>query len=70
MSTDDSADIARIAGLIAAADGGDAASAEALFTTLYQELHRVARRQLRAGGGGATLGATTLLSARAIKSLC
>jgi len=61
VSTDDSADVATVASLIAAADGGDAASAEALFTTLYQELRRVARRQLRAGGGAATLGATTLL---------
>lgn len=60
MSTNDSADVATVAALIAAADGGDAASAEALFTTLYQELHRLARRQLRAGSG-ATLGATTLL---------
>ena len=34
---------------------------QALFTTLYHELHRVARRQLRAGSAGVTLGATTLL---------
>jgi RNA polymerase sigma factor (TIGR02999 family) len=61
VSTDDSADVATIAGLIASADRGDAASARALFTTLYHELHRVARRQLRAGSAGVTLGATTLL---------
>ena len=61
MSTDLSADVATIAGLIASADRGDAASAQALFTTLYHELHRVARRQLRAGSAGVTLGATTLL---------
>ncbi len=61
MSTDDSADAATIAGLIASADRGDAASVQALFTTLYHELHRVARRQLRAGSAGVTLGATTLL---------
>ncbi len=61
MSTDDSADVATIAGLIASADRGDAASVQALFTTLYHELHRVARRQLRAGSAGVTLGATTLL---------
>ncbi len=60
MSTDD-ADATTIASLIVAADGGDAASAEALFTTLYQELHRLARRQLRVGSAGASLGATTLL---------
>ena len=61
MSTDDSADATTIARLIVAADGGSAASAEALFTTLYQELHRLARRQLRGGSAGASLGATTLL---------
>lgn len=61
MSTDASADATTIASLIVAADGGDAASAEALFTTLYQELHRLARRQLRGGSAGASLGATTLL---------
>ncbi|MBX3606686.1 MAG: sigma-70 family RNA polymerase sigma factor [Piscinibacter sp.] len=36
------------------------ASAE-LFATLYRELHRLARRQLQAGGPAATLSATTLL---------
>ena len=61
MSTDLSADVATIAGLIASADRGDAASAQALFTTLYRELHRVARRQLRSSDAGVTLGATTLL---------
>lgn len=61
MSSDDAPDVAKIAGLIASADRGDAASAQALFTTLYHELHRVARRQLRAGSAGVTLGATTLL---------
>lgn len=61
VSTADSADVATIAGLIASADRGDAASVQALFTTLYHELHRVARRQLRAGSAGVTLGATTLL---------
>lgn len=61
MSSDDAPDVAKIAGLIACADRGDAGSAEALFTTLYHELHRVARRQLRGGSAGVTLGATTLL---------
>jgi RNA polymerase sigma factor (TIGR02999 family) len=61
VSSDDSTSAATIAGLIAAADRGDPASAEALFTTLYQELHRLARRQLRVGSSNATLGATTLL---------
>jgi RNA polymerase sigma factor (TIGR02999 family) len=37
-----------------------ATAAEDLFATLYAELHRLARAQLRANGG-ATLSATTLL---------
>lgn len=61
MSTDDAPDVATIAGLIASADRGDAASTEALFTALYHELHRVAWRQLRAGSADVTLSATTLL---------
>lgn len=35
-------------------------STDALFTALYQELHRMAERQLR-GGGALAMGATTLL---------
>jgi len=61
MPTDASADATTIASLIVAAERGDAASAEALFTALYQELHRLARRQLRGGSAGTSLGATTLL---------
>ena len=49
-----------ITSLMASAEGGDAAAAEALFTALYSELHRLARREL-ARGGPMTLGATTLL---------
>src|SRR6185312_2700022 len=37
------------------------ASADALFTALYDELHRMARRELNRRGGGVTLSATTLL---------
>ena len=58
MSADEST-AATIAGLMSAADGGDVAASEALFTNLYRELHRVAARQLRAAGG--TLSATTVL---------
>lgn len=32
-----------------------------LFSSLYQDLHRMARRELARRGGGVTLGATTLL---------
>ena len=37
------------------------AAAEALFTSLYGELHRVARREVMRRAGHLTLGATTLL---------
>jgi RNA polymerase sigma factor (TIGR02999 family) len=36
-------------------------AAGTLFEALYRDLHRLAQRQLRAGGQGATLGVTTLL---------
>src|SRR5215475_2435848 len=43
--------------------GGDAPvqAAEPLFAALYNELHRLARRELSRRGGHITLGATTLL---------
>jgi RNA polymerase sigma factor (TIGR02999 family) len=47
--------------LLAAAEQGDRAAADALFTALYEELHRMARRELSKRGAGVTLGATTLL---------
>jgi len=47
--------------LVASAELGDRAAADALFTALYEELHRMARRELSRRGGGVTLGATTLL---------
>jgi RNA polymerase sigma factor (TIGR02999 family) len=55
---------ARIASLLAEAERGDRAAGEAVFTELYAELHRLARRELArggGGGGGASLGVTTLL---------
>ena len=50
-----------ISSLIASAEQGDRSAADALFSTLYSELHRLARRQLARSGGGVTLGVTTLL---------
>jgi RNA polymerase sigma factor (TIGR02999 family) len=47
--------------LLASAERGDHTAADALFTALYEELHRMARRELSKRGGGVTLGATTLL---------
>jgi RNA polymerase sigma factor (TIGR02999 family) len=47
--------------LVASAERGDRAAADTLFATLYDELHRMARRELARRGAGVTLGATTLL---------
>lgn len=47
--------------LVAGAAQGDARAADQLFTLLYQQLHRMARREARRLGPHATLGATTLL---------
>jgi RNA polymerase sigma factor (TIGR02999 family) len=47
--------------LVASAERGDRAATDALFTALYEELHRMARRELGNRGAGVTLSATTLL---------
>lgn len=47
--------------LMTVAAQGDRSAAEALFTALYDELHRVARRELARSGPRVTLGATSLL---------
>ncbi|HYM43204.1 MAG TPA: ECF-type sigma factor [Steroidobacteraceae bacterium] len=46
--------------LIQSAEQGDAASRERLFTILYDELHRMAQRELRRGAS-LTMSPTTLL---------
>lgn len=46
---------------ILAADPGARSAADALFDTLYQELHRMARRELARQGPIVNLGVTTLL---------
>jgi RNA polymerase sigma factor (TIGR02999 family) len=50
-----------LSSLIAGAERGDRQAADALFTQLYSELHRMAQRQLVRSGGGVSLGVTTLL---------
>ena len=50
-----------ITALLAIAEGGDRAAADAVFAALYDELHRMARRELARRGGGMTLSATELL---------
>jgi RNA polymerase sigma factor (TIGR02999 family) len=53
--------ISDITTLLASAELGDRAAADALFSVLYDELHRMARRELSKRASGMTLGATTLL---------
>jgi RNA polymerase sigma factor (TIGR02999 family) len=55
------ADAQALAATLAAAERGDTRATAELFTTLYGELHRLARQQLHANAWGVTLGATTLL---------
>ena len=50
----------QLSSLIEAAESGDRSAAEPLFSALYSELHRLARRQL-ARGGAVSLSVTTLL---------
>ena len=47
--------------LISSADNGDRTAADTLFTTLYEELHRLARRELARRDRSGALGVTTLL---------
>lgn len=47
--------------LMKAAERGDDSAADALFSALYSELHRLAKRELARQGYPLTLGATTLL---------
>jgi RNA polymerase sigma factor (TIGR02999 family) len=50
-----------ISSLITAVEAGDLAARETLFSALYAELHRMARRELARSGAAAGLGVTTLL---------
>ena len=50
-----------ITALLATAERGDRAAADAVFAALYEELHRMARRELARRGPGVTLSATELL---------
>jgi RNA polymerase sigma factor (TIGR02999 family) len=57
---DDSASIP-VSALVRQAQAGDAGAVNQLFTTLYQQLRRMARREAGRLGPHAPLGATTLL---------
>jgi RNA polymerase sigma factor (TIGR02999 family) len=50
-----------IADLFRVAGTGDPAASDQLFAALYDELHRIAERQIHRHGADLTLGATTLL---------
>jgi len=50
-----------ISSLIAAAEKGDSIATDALFGTLYSELHRLATRELARQGAPVSLSVTTLL---------
>lgn len=52
---------AAILELMGEAEAGSAPASEQLFVALYDELHRIAERQLRRGGSELSLGTTTLL---------
>lgn len=47
--------------LFTAAEGGDPSAADALFAALYEQLHRLAQRQLARDASDLTLSTTTLL---------
>jgi RNA polymerase sigma factor (TIGR02999 family) len=51
----------KLSSLIEAAESGERSGSEALFSALYSELHRMARRQLARGGDALSLSASTLL---------
>ena len=50
-----------LSSLIAASEKGDRSATEALFSTLYSELHRLAKQELARHGVAVTLSVTTLL---------
>ena len=54
-------DAALIGRLVARADSGDASAKDALFTALYEELHRLAQAHLRRSDPNLMLGTTSLL---------
>ena len=58
MSNEHSREVTAAA--IARAESGDAAAKDALFSALYDELHRLAQSHLRRSGGALTISATTL----------
>lgn len=60
MTIEDTVDTS-LSSLLQAAERRETGAAEALFTALYAELHRIARRELSRQGWNVSLGATSLL---------
>ena len=50
-----------ISSLISAAESGDSGATDVLFSTLYSELHRLAKREMARRGAPPSLSVTTLL---------
>src|SRR4051812_13832397 len=50
-----------LSSLVESFEDANRAGANTLFSTLYRDLHRMARRELSKRGSGVSLGATTLL---------
>jgi len=50
-----------IAAMVQRAETGDSAARDALFASLYSELHNLAQSHIQRSGGQLTMGATTLL---------
>jgi RNA polymerase sigma factor (TIGR02999 family) len=50
-----------LSSLLEAAEAGDLSAADALFSVLYSELHRIAKRELARQGVPVSVGPTTLL---------
>ena len=55
------ADPGRVAAMVERAEAGDRSAKDALFASLYSELHRLAQSHLRHDRGQVTMGTTTLL---------
>ena len=51
----------QIAAMVERAEAGDSAARDALFASLYNELHNLAESHIRRSSGQLTMGATTLL---------
>lgn len=61
MTNSDTHDPSQLATMVQLAEAGDSAAKDALFASLYAELHRLAQSHIRRSGGQITMGATTLL---------